>query len=60
MKWGIQVPWEDSFLWVVVNDGKFDLKPLLFDSREDAQHHLLTVWSSACKVSEYKEHDDES
>lgn len=59
MKWGIQVPFEDSFLWVTINDKNFDLSPLLFDSREEAEHHVLTVWSSSCKVAEYKEHDNE-
>lgn len=58
MKWGIQVPFEDGFLWVVTNDSNFDLQPVLFDSQEEAQHYMLTVWSSACKVAEYKEDDD--
>lgn len=57
MKWGIQIPFEDGFMWVTNND--WTLSPLLFDSQEEAQYYVLKVWGSSCKVAEYKEHNNE-
>jgi len=59
VKWGIQIPFEGSFMWVTINDNAWTLRPLLFDSQEEAQDYMLTVWGSSCKVAEYKERDDE-
>ncbi len=59
MKWGIQVPFEDSFLWVTFNDTAWTLRVLLFDSAEEAQDYMMKVWPSG-KIAEYKGSDNES
>lgn len=53
-KYGIVVPFENSFLWVC-NDFK-NLEPtvLLFDDKESARKEA-SIWGPLAKVRKYKE-----
>ena len=56
MKYGVKVYWPDGeFLWVTQGDSKFHLAPLLFDTKEEAEHYALSVWGETAKVEEYGE-----
>jgi|LakMenE01Jun11ns_1017448.scaffolds.fasta_scaffold9916662_3 hypothetical protein len=52
--YGVKIPFEGSFLWIV----DADLQPILFDSIEGAKE-LLMVWPVGT-ITEYKETDNES
>jgi hypothetical protein len=61
MKWGVQIPFEDGFMWVTIRESgwPWTLTPLLFESAEEAQEHILKVWPSG-KITEYREKNNES
>lgn len=62
MKFGIKVPIAldhhgeyADWLWVTQGDSKFQLVPLLFDSKQEAEQHALNVWGDSAIVEEYGE-----
>lgn len=58
MKYGIKVPlFENDYLWVTTGDSKFQLRPLLFDDKEKAEEHALTVWGENAIVEIYAKED---
>lgn len=60
MKYGVKVySWSNGeFLWVTYADSKFDLVPLLFDSKEEAEKYALSVWGESGKVELYGEKEN--
>jgi len=58
IKYGIKVPFEDGYLWVTIGDSKFQLAPLLFEDKEKAEEHALTVWGENAIVEIYGQDED--
>ena len=61
MKYGIQIPINeniDDYLWVTIGDSKFQMQPMLFEYREDAEEYALKVWGPSAKVEVYGENKD--
>jgi len=61
MKYGIQIPINekiDDYLWVTIGDSKFQMQPMLFEEREDAEEYALKVWGPSAKVEVYGESKD--
>ncbi len=59
MKYGIKVPLFDSeLLWVTQGDSKFQLRPVLFETREEAEEYALNVWGNTAIVEEYGQEKD--
>jgi hypothetical protein len=53
-RYGVKIYFPDGeFLWVTQGDSKFQLAPLLFDSRAEAERYALTVWGDGAIVAEY-------
>jgi hypothetical protein len=54
MKYGIKVYFPDGeYLWVTMGDSKFQLRPVLFDTQEEAEQYALNVWGDSAIVDEY-------
>lgn len=54
-QWGIQIPMPDQeWLWVTQGDAKFHIRPLLFDSEQQALDHAR-VWGDQARVAPYLE-----
>lgn len=54
MKYGVKVIFPDGeYLWVTVGDSKFQIEPLLFDSKELAQEYALNTWGDYAIVELY-------
>lgn len=59
MKWGVKVPFVDAgYLWVTMGDSKFQLEPMLFDTKELAEKYAQTVWGPGVIVELYGENQD--
>jgi len=61
MKYGVQIPINeniDDYLWVTIGDSKFQMQPMLFEYREDAEEYALKVWGPSAKVEVYGENKD--
>jgi len=61
MKYGIKIHINenvDDYLWVTIGDSKFQLEPMLFEEREDAEEYALKVWGPSAKVEVYGESKD--
>lgn len=60
MKYGIKIPFilDHDYLWVTKGDSKFQLEPVLFESKEEAEQYALNVWGSNAKVEVYGESKD--
>jgi hypothetical protein len=61
MKYGIKISINeniDDYLWVTIGDSKFQLEPMLFEEREDAEEYALKVWGPSAKVEVYGESKD--
>lgn len=57
MKYGIKVPFilDHDYLWVTRGDSKFQLEPLLFEDKREAEEYALNVWGINARVEEYTE-----
>jgi hypothetical protein len=56
MKYGIKVPFPDGgHLWVTSGDMKFQLVPVLFETKQEAEAYALNVWGNYATVEEYGE-----
>ncbi len=58
MKYGIKIQLNenpDDWLWVTIGDSKFQLEPILFEEKEDAEEYALKVWGPNAIVEEYGE-----
>jgi hypothetical protein len=59
MKYGVKVYWPDGeFLWITEGDSKFQIKPKLFETREEAEEYASTVWGDSAIVEEYGKSKD--
>jgi len=61
MKYGVQIRINeniDDYLWVTIGDSKFQMQPMLFEYREDAEEYALKVWGPSAKVEVYGENKD--
>jgi hypothetical protein len=59
-KFGIKVPlFDNDYLWITEGDSKFHLRPLLFDTKEKALEHALSVWGEDAIIVEYTGDSDE-
>lgn len=58
MKYGVKIQLSENdqdWLWVTIGDSKFQLEPMLFEEREDAEEYALKVWGPNAIVEEYGE-----
>jgi hypothetical protein len=57
MKYGIKIPFilDHDYMWVTQGDSKFHLKPILFETREEAEEYALHVWGETAIVEVYGE-----
>ena len=57
MKYGIKVPFlfDHDFLWAVRGDSKFQLEPILFNTKQEAEDYALKVFGEHVIVAEYDE-----
>lgn len=61
IKYGIQIPWIDGdYMWVTQGDPKFQLKPVLYYSYEEAVRVAKTVWGEGAIVKIYEEPREEN
>lgn len=67
MKYGVKVPFAldhhgeyGDWLWVVRGDSKFQLEPMLFENKHEAEEYALRVWGNNAIVEEYDESKDRS
>jgi len=61
MMYGVKIPINENvndYLWVTIGDSKFQLEPMLFEEREDAEEYALKVWGPSAKVEVYGESKD--
>jgi len=61
MKYGVQIRINeniDDYLWVTIGDSKFQMQPMLFEEKEDAEEYALKVWGPSAKVEVYGENKD--
>lgn len=58
MMFGVKVKFlDDEYLWVTEGDNKFQIRPKLFETKEEAQDHA-NIWGLDATVEEYNEPDD--
>ncbi len=58
MKYGVKVYWPDGdFLWVTEGDSKFQMKPKLFDTEQEALDYAQ-IWGDNAVVELYGESKD--
>lgn len=53
IKYGITIPFEDTYLWVSKDSKSLEPKVLLFDNIEDAFEEA-DIWGPFAKVKEYE------
>lgn len=60
MKYGIKIPFvfDSDYMWVTQGDSKFQLAPLLFDDKKEAEEYALKVWGPTAIVDVYGEDKD--
>ena len=56
IKYGVMIPFDDSHMWVSTESKGYDLKPLLFDTPEEAFEHA-DIWGPLAIVAEYEVKD---
>ena len=60
IKYGIKIPWlNDGYLWVTEGDAKFQLRPVLYYSYDEAQRIAKSVWGEGAIVAVYEEPPDQ-
>jgi hypothetical protein len=58
VKYGVKIQLSENdqdWLWLTIGDSKFQLEPMLFEEREDAEEYALKVWGPNAKVEVYGE-----
>lgn len=55
--YAVKVPFDDTMLYVVEGDSKFQLRPKMFETEDAAQAHA-EIWGESAIVVEYKEDED--
>jgi hypothetical protein len=60
VKYGIKIPFilDHDYLWVTEGDAKFQIRPLLFDEKEEAEEFALKVYGQNAIVAEYGENEN--
>ena len=65
MKYGIKVPITldhhgeyADWLWVTRGDSKFQMEPVLFETKQEADKYALNTWGESAKVELYGESKD--
>jgi hypothetical protein len=60
MKWGIKVPFilDHDYMWVTRGDSKFQIEPLLFENKKEAEEYALNTWGTIAIVAEYEQDQD--
>lgn len=60
MKYGIKIPFifDSEYMWLTQGDSKFQLAPLLFDSKAEAEEYALKVCGPTAIVEEYGQDKD--
>jgi len=53
IKYGVMIPFDDSHMWVSKDSKDQELKPLLFDTQEEAYNHA-DIWGPLAVVAEYE------
>lgn len=56
IKYGVMIPFNGSHMWVSKDSKDYDLKPLLFDTQEEAFEHA-DIWGPLAIVAEYEVKD---
>ncbi len=57
-QWGIQIPMPDQeWLWVTQGDAKFHIRPLLFDSFQEANQYAVDTWGTGAVIKLYTSND---
>lgn len=57
MKYGVKIPFilDHDYMWVVHGDSKFQLEPILFEDKHEAEEYALNVWGKNAIVEVYGE-----
>lgn len=51
-KYGIKVPFDEAYLWVLHYNGAGESEPQLFNSKKSAEE-AATIWGPAAIIEEY-------